>query len=1249
MLSTSIEEFRPWMLENRPVLEWLTEENATNALQQGVLAPLEQLFPRDDPQSVLIVVDGVHESPAILDLINTQLMHFPPSVKILLTARPDALINSKLHWLPKLVLEPNDPRNLADIHDYIWSVLPQSLAEFAESKHVLMFVETLVKKSSGNFLYAQAAVEAAVESENSIIDLDDKGAREMSLRMLSRLNSLPVGLYGLFSQFLHRTFPTEPSFENVRTLLTVLAVVGEPVDQSFLQNVVGIDPKQLTRQLSQLSLYLRPLLTTTESTQMEANFSVTSSRIDLPSARSDISSSLFSVGAVAIGIPRPLFVLFHNSFAEWLTAPDREGQTHWLQRRQGHMMIARAGLSCAVRGYEGLPIYFLRHLPYHLLHAGLFTECLELLTSLRWITHKCSVLSLAAVCNDYAHALSPEFAIGIGSARQVVAQISVALTASVPSISEAAAQAETRLPHILHSLICTQLLARLPFNDPIDSGLVSASAAQTHTIEGAEAIMQQLLAEKQGNWLVPRLAVLSVHPMQSQTLLGHAKSVKTFDFSSNFELVTGSSDLVNLWNGQTGEKIKVVCKPSKTLTCLAITRRGDIVVVGFEDGSMVGYSVATGAEVLKFTVQHEKRVMVLVVAAEEGPIISGSEDMLVRTWNLANGEPGIHYRARGAVTSLALAPGHLVAGSRDKLVYIWPETTDEPQGGSKPRELSGHTGSVEAVAVSGDGTRIASGGDDKLVIVWDFKEGTPIRTLSGHPAWVTSVAMWDEFIASASDDGTVLVWDAQRGRIVEHLYGHFAHVSRLRRMGQSRFVTASDDKTVRIWNLDLLPTPEPLSEPSQTSGTTALSTGESQETLAQLSGHIVLSALAVTADLSFILAGCKVGTIVVSDGTTAAPVGEMSGHTSTVRAIAVLPVSQSPDIPTHRCISASSDNTVRVWDVVGLQQLYLLEGHSGEVCCLSVSPLGTTFCSGGSDNNVLVWDFSKPNQEPVVVATLEHDDCVLAVHVSHSPVPKPGSSVGLSALLFDSSASLRSSLGVTAAAPLPPVAESSTISVIKKLQAFRGARQRRHFAGSESLLVGSSAALDGLVASQNGRNSADPVAEDVPQSPLPSGKLHIVAVSSNSSSIWTVDSTTYETIDSERHDSLVENDYIELAALSEDGTCAVFASDDSVVAWDVRNGARLHEFKPAPGRVADEYVGVAVSGGYVVAADSLTLTVWSLVTGAMLTCFPTNGGLCAVHIQRALGMSAVPRRVVLGTSKGDLLPIDLVPSGKKAN
>jgi serine/threonine protein kinase len=69
---------------------------------------------------------------------------------------------------------------------------------------------------------------------------------------------------------------------------------------------------------------------------------------------------------------------------------------------------------------------------------------------------------------------------------------------------------------------------------------------------------------------------------------------------------------------------------------------------------------------------------------------------------------------------------------------------------------------AKTVAWSPDGTRIASGGRDKTVQVWDAVTGHAMFTYHDHSSWVYTVAWSPDGtrIASAGNDGTVQVWQA---------------------------------------------------------------------------------------------------------------------------------------------------------------------------------------------------------------------------------------------------------------------------------------------------------------------------------------------------------------------------------------------------------------------------------------------------------------------------------------------------------
>jgi WD40 repeat protein/serine/threonine protein kinase/cell division protein FtsL len=266
--------------------------------------------------------------------------------------------------------------------------------------------------------------------------------------------------------------------------------------------------------------------------------------------------------------------------------------------------------------------------------------------------------------------------------------------------------------------------------------------------------------------------------------------------------------------------------------------------------------------------------------------------------------------------------------------------------------------------------------------------------LTGHSdtVWSASFDRDGARIVTASGDKTVRIWRTDGTGEPVILRGHDDRVhSAAFSPGGDRIVSASKDKTVRIWRTD--GTGEPLilrghsgavwSAWFSPDGTRVVSASSDKTVRVWnadgrgepliLGGHAYwVRSAAFSPDGKHIVSASLDKTVRVwrADGTGKPLI--LRGHD-----FQALSAAFSPD--GQRIVSASLDKTVRVWNADGRGEPLVLRGHDDIVMSAAFSPDGQRIVSASGDKTVLVWNVDGRG-EPL--ALRGHDQGVMSVAFS---------------------------------------------------------------------------------------------------------------------------------------------------------------------------------------------------------------------------------------------------------------------------
>jgi WD40 repeat protein len=288
-----------------------------------------------------------------------------------------------------------------------------------------------------------------------------------------------------------------------------------------------------------------------------------------------------------------------------------------------------------------------------------------------------------------------------------------------------------------------------------------------------------------------------------------------------------------------------------------------------------------------------------------------------------------------------------------------------PQAPAELVEQTGHSLSVDAVALSADGRLAATAGKDGKAILWDAAAGHKLREVTADPLGATAVALSaDGKRLLTAGAGTAILWDSETGKALRRFGrpGEFLTAALLADSGRA-VLTAGGDATARLYDAA---TGKPLKEygveAQRLTGAAltadgsrlALAAGKDEVWLFDAKSGAMLKALAAggaalrvafSPDGRRLAAGGEDG-VWVWDLPEGRPVGAFKAPAS--RGLAFMRGGAA-------LVTCGGGNTARVWSLEGEAGRSFI-GHTDSVRSLALSPDGRRLLTGSDDRSARLWD-----------------------------------------------------------------------------------------------------------------------------------------------------------------------------------------------------------------------------------------------------------------------------------------------------
>ena len=310
----------------------VTIQDPVGCFEQTILLPLKSLT--NVPQeNWYIVIDALDEcltqsetSHSIVYLLKNKLPRFPSWLKLVLTSRNESSVSLHSDKITKLVIDPEDPRNIDDIELFLSTKFYQDgpflhRVKFwfgdSDIEKTAKLISVLLTKSQGNFLFVK---EMLHHWETSRVARGDPYA-------------LPETLGELYHSYFQRLYDRREKFKPVRQLLELFVSTFQPLTQKDIFEVLRM-----------------------KETSLQEDY--------------DFKDRMQELGHFLRYGENDTLTLYHLSLTEWLTSDSNRNGQFYVSKKKGHEVFCDFYFKLIADGGTSALSRYILSLAQHIAHGG---------------------------------------------------------------------------------------------------------------------------------------------------------------------------------------------------------------------------------------------------------------------------------------------------------------------------------------------------------------------------------------------------------------------------------------------------------------------------------------------------------------------------------------------------------------------------------------------------------------------------------------------------------------------------------------------------------------------------------------------------------------------------------------------------------------------------------------------------------------------------------------------------------------